>query len=40
MLRHLFRQQVRAVAEGRDPLGVSFRESDARYVIAGNFVNP
>ena len=41
MFRHLFRQQVRAVADGLDPLGVVFTADEARYeILAGNFLNP
>jgi nitrite reductase/ring-hydroxylating ferredoxin subunit len=39
LFRHAFRLQVRAVAEGRDPVGVTFPPDDARYrVQAGNFL--
>ncbi|HWM21538.1 MAG TPA: hypothetical protein VNO51_17735, partial [Ilumatobacteraceae bacterium] len=39
MFRHLFRQQVEAVAAGRDPIGVAFDDESARYEIqAGNFL--
>jgi len=41
MFRHVFRQQLKAIAEGLDPLGVAFTEEDARYeILAGNFLNP
>lgn len=41
MFRRLFRQQVQAVVEGRDPLGVSFEGSAVPYqILAGNFVEP
>jgi nitrite reductase/ring-hydroxylating ferredoxin subunit len=39
MFRHLYHQQVDAVAAGRDPIGVAFDEASARYEIqAGNFL--
>lgn len=39
MIRRQFRDQVRIVAEGGDPVGVSFDEADAlRSVIAGNYI--
>ena len=39
MLRRLLRRQMRAVAEGRDPAGVSF-DSDAAPLVfeAGNYI--
>lgn len=41
MVRRQFKQQVQAVAEGRDPIGVSFDEADAVVsVSAGNFILP
>lgn len=39
MVRRQFKQQVQVVAEGGDPVGVSFDEADAlRSVVAGNYV--
>jgi len=39
MVRRLFIEQVRAVSEGLDPVGVSFDESEAsQTVIAGNYI--
>ena len=39
MFRHLYRQQVDAVAAGRDPIGVAFDDESARYeILAGNFL--
>ncbi len=39
MVRRLFKDQVRAVAEGRDPAGVHFDEADAVHtVVAGNYI--
>lgn len=38
MLRRMMRDQIRAVAEGGDPIGVAFNEADARVSIrSGNF---
>jgi hypothetical protein len=39
MVRRLFKEQVRAVAEGRDPAGVHFDEADGSHnVVAGNYI--
>ena len=39
MFRHLYRQQVEAVAAGRDPIGVGHDHESARYQVrAGNFL--
>ena len=39
MVRRQFREQVRRVADGHDPVGVSFDESDAlQSVVAGNYI--
>lgn len=39
LVRRLFREQVRIVAEGGDPVGVSFDEADAlQTLIAGNYI--
>jgi hypothetical protein len=39
MVRRQFMQQVRIVAEGGDPVGVAFDESDARVELrAGNYI--
>jgi hypothetical protein len=39
MFRHMFRQQVEAVAAGRDPIGVAFDDGSAHYELqAGNFL--
>jgi hypothetical protein len=39
MVRRLFKEQVRVVAEGGDPVGVHFDESQAvQTVIAGNYI--
>jgi nitrite reductase/ring-hydroxylating ferredoxin subunit len=39
MVRRQFKDQVDAVAQGRDPVGVSFDEADALHsVIAGNYI--
>ena len=39
MVRRLFKEQVRAVADGEDPVGVAFDEADALHtVVAGNYI--
>ena len=39
MVRRQFKEQVQIVAEGGDPVGVSFDESEAlRSVVAGNYI--
>ena len=39
MVRRQFKEQVRRVAEGLDPVGVTFDESDAlQTVVAGNYI--
>jgi nitrite reductase/ring-hydroxylating ferredoxin subunit len=39
MVRRLFKEQVRAVAEGRDPAGVHFDEAEGSHnVVAGNYI--
>ncbi len=39
MVRRQFKEQVRIVAEGGDPIGVAFDESEARQsVVAGNYI--
>jgi phenylpropionate dioxygenase-like ring-hydroxylating dioxygenase large terminal subunit len=41
MVRRLFKQQVQVVADGGDPAGVSFDESNAVVeVVAGNYILP
>jgi hypothetical protein len=41
MVRRQFKHQVRIVAEGGDPVGVSFDESDALVEVgAGNYIVP
>ncbi|MEZ5298365.1 MAG: Rieske 2Fe-2S domain-containing protein [Ilumatobacteraceae bacterium] len=41
MVRRLFKQQLRVVAEGGDPAGVEFDESNALVeVVAGNYILP
>lgn len=41
LLRRMMKQQIRVVAEGGDPLGVSFDEADALvHIQSGNFYQP
>jgi hypothetical protein len=39
MVRRQFKEQVRRVADGLDPVGVSFDESEAMHtIVAGNYI--
>ena len=39
MVRRQFKEQVRIVAEGGDPVGVTFDETEAMVpVVAGNYI--
>ena len=38
MVRRQFKEQVRIVAEGGDPVGVSFDDAKVDTIIAGNYI--